>query len=166
MKIVLQRVKKASVQVQGKTVGEIARGLCLLIGIEKGDSEEDVRYLAKKTLELRIFPDQEGRMNLSLIDIKGEVLTISQFTLAGSVRKGRRPSFDKAEMPERAEKLFDYFVDIIRGEGLRIMTGVFGALMDVSLINEGPVTFILQDKRSMNLDYSRVKIAADARRGS
>ena len=153
MKIILQRVKKASVQVQDKTAGEIGRGICLLIGIEKDDSEEDVRYLAKKVIELRIFPGKEGKMNLSLIDIKGEVLAISQFTLVGSVRKGRRPSFDKAEMPERAEKLFDYFVDIIRGEGLRIETGVFGALMDVFLINEGPVTFILQDGRSMNLDH-------------
>ena len=146
MKIILQRVKKASVHVQGKSVGEIAQGICLLIGIEKGDTEEDARYLAKKALELRIFPDLEGKMNLSLIEVKGEVLAISQFTLAGSVRKGRRPSFDKAEIPDKAERLFDYFVGLIRDGGIKVETGIFGALMDVNLINDGPVTFILQSK--------------------
>ncbi|MFB0565036.1 MAG: D-aminoacyl-tRNA deacylase [Candidatus Aminicenantaceae bacterium] len=146
MKIVLQRVKEASVEVKGKAVGKIGRGLCLLIGIEKQDSEQDVQYLAKKTVELRIFPDREGKMNLSLQETKGEVLAVSQFTLAASTRKGRRPSFDKAEEPVRAEKLFDYFVDLIRQRGIQVRTGVFQAMMDVNLINDGPVTFVLQSQ--------------------
>ena len=148
MKIVLQRVKQAAVEVQRKIRGEIKRGICLLVGIEKGDSEDDAQYLAKKVVELRIFPDKEGKMNLSLSEIKGEVLAVSQFTLAGSVKKGRRPSFDKAESPERAENLFHYLVDLIRRRGIKVETGVFGALMDVHLINDGPVTFILQKKKS------------------
>lgn len=148
MKVVLQRVKHAAVEVKGKTTAEIGRGVCLLVGINKGDSENDALYLANKIVELRIFPDEEGKMNLSLQDIQGEVLAVSQFTLAGSVRKGRRPSFDKAEEPERAENLFYYFVEIIRQRGIRIKTGVFGALMDVRLINDGPVTFIIQKKNS------------------
>lgn len=147
MKIVLQRVKDAAVEVQGKIEGEIDRGVCLLIGIEKGDSEDDAQYLAKKVVELRIFPDREGKMNLSLLEIKGEVLAISQFTLAGSVKKGRRPSFEKAEVPERAERLFHYLVELIRKRGIKVETGVFGALMDVHLINDGPVTFALERKK-------------------
>jgi len=148
MKIVLQRVKQASVEVQGKTTGEIERGICLLVGIEKGDLEDDAQYLAKKVVELRIFPDKEGKMNLSLPETRGEVLAVSQFTLAGSVQKGRRPSFDRAELPERAEELFRYFVDLIKQRGIKIETGVFGALMDVHLVNDGPVTFILEKKKS------------------
>jgi len=144
MKIVLQRVKEASVEVGGNVVGKIGKGICLLVGIEKGDSEQDAQYLAKKAVELRIFPDREGKMNLSLQDIQGEVLAVSQFTLAGSTRKGRRPSLDKAEAPDKAEKLFNYFVDIIKQKGIKVETGVFQAMMDVRLINEGPVTFIQQ----------------------
>lgn len=147
MKIVLQRVKKASVEVHGKIAGEISRGMCLLVGIEKGDSENDAQYLANKIVELRIFPDDEGKMNLSLQEIKGEILAVSQFTLAGSVKMGRRPSFDKAESPERAEKLFCYFMDLISHKGIKVETGIFGALMDVHLINDGPVTFILHSKK-------------------
>jgi len=148
MKIVLQRVKKAAVEVQGEIKGEIERGICLLVGIEKGDSEDDAQYLAKKVVELRIFPDKEGKMNLSLSETRGGVLAVSQFTLAGSTKKGRRPSFDRAELPERAEELFRYFVDLIRQRGIKIETGVFGALMDVHLVNDGPVTFILEKKKS------------------
>ncbi len=148
MKIVLQRVKQAAVEVQGKITGEIERGVCLLVGIEKGDSEDDAQYLAKKVVELRIFPDEEGKMNLSLSETGGGVLAVSQFTLAGSTKKGRRPSFDKAELPERAEELFRYFVDLIRQRGIKIETGVFGALMDVRMVNDGPVTFILEKKKS------------------
>lgn len=147
MKIVLQRVKEAAVEVQGKVVGKIGQGICLLVGIEKGDSEEDAHYLAKKTTELRIFPDSEGKMNLSVLDIQGEAMAVSQFTLAGSVKKGRRPSFDKAEEPEKAEKLFKYFVELIKQRGMKVETGVFQAMMDVHLINEGPVTFILESKK-------------------
>ncbi len=146
MKIVLQRVKEAAVEVQGKVVGKIGQGICLLVGIEKGDSEEDAHYLAKKATELRIFPDSEGKMNLSVLDIQGEAMAVSQFTLAGSVKKGRRPSFDKAEEPEKAEKLFKYFVELIKQRGMKVETGVFQAMMDVHLINDGPVTFILESK--------------------
>ena len=148
MKIVLQRVKQAAVEVQGKITGEIERGICLLVGIEKGDSEDDAQYLAKKVVELRIFPDKEGKMNLSLSETRGGVLAVSQFTLAGSTKKGRRPSFDRAELPERAEELFRYFVDLIKQRGIKIETGVFGALMDVRMANDGPVTFILEKKKS------------------
>jgi len=158
MKIVLQRVKEASVTVGRKVAGKIGSGICLLVGIEKGDSKEDTHYLAKKITELRIFPDEDGKMNLSLSDVRGEVLAVSQFTLAGSVRKGRRPSFDKAEHPEKAERLFNYFVELLRQKGIKVATGVFGARMSVNLTNDGPVTFIIT-----SLKYSRVEVAADAR---
>jgi len=148
--IVLQKVKEASVSVQDKVARKIEGGVCLLVGIEKGDTEEEARYLARKIAELRIFPDNEGKMNLSLCDVNGEVLAVSQFTLAGSVKKGRRPSFDRAEDPSRAEPLFLYFVDQIRKYGLKVETGIFAASMDVYLINEGPVTFILQKKDSFS----------------
>lgn len=148
MKIVLQRVKQAAVEVQGKITGEIERGICLLVGIEKGDSEDDAQYLAKKVVELRIFPDEEGKMNLSLSETGGGVLAVSQFTLAGSTKKGRRPSFDRAELPERAEELFRCFVDQIKQRGIKIETGVFGSLMDVRMVNDGPVTFILEKNKS------------------
>ncbi len=143
MKVVLQRVKEASVWVDQKMVGRIGRGVCLLVGIERGDLESDARYLAKKIAEMRIFPDASGKMNLSLIDIPGQILAISQFTLAGSVRRGRRPSFDGAEAPEKAACLFDFFVDQLRAQDLKVETGVFGAMMDVGILNDGPVTFIL-----------------------
>jgi D-tyrosyl-tRNA(Tyr) deacylase len=148
VKIVLQRVKKASVVVKGNVVGHINHGLCLLVGVEKGDGEEDVRFLAKKIVELRIFPDGDGKMNLSVRDISGGILAISQFTLAGSVKKGRRPSFDKAEEPRRAEELFGALVDSFREFGLHVETGIFAAMMDVRLVNDGPVTFILESHRS------------------
>ncbi len=150
MIIVLQKVKEASVSVQAEVVGKIKQGVCLFVGIEKGDTEEDARYLACKVAELRIFPDSQGKMNRSLSVVGGEVLAVSQFTLAGSVKKGRRPSFDKAEEPTGAESLFRYFVEQIRGFGLKVETGSFAALMEVYLINDGPVTFILQKNRSLN----------------
>jgi len=148
MKIVLQRVKKAAVQVEGRVVGKIGRGLCLLIGVEKGDSEDEAAYLAQKAMELRIFADDRGKMNLSIQDIKGEIMAVSQFTLAGSTKKGRRPSFDRAEEPARAERLLNHFVNFIRQTGTRVETGVFGAMMDVHLTNDGPVTFILERKKT------------------
>jgi D-tyrosyl-tRNA(Tyr) deacylase len=148
MKVVLQRVKKASVEVQDEVVGRIDRGLCLLAGIERGDTEEDVHFLAKKIVELRIFPDQDGKMNLSVGDISGEILAISQFTLAGSVKKGRRPSFDGAEQPERAEELFSLFAERLREHGVAVRTGVFAALMDVRIVNDGPVTFVLESRKA------------------
>lgn len=147
MKVILQRVKQASVRVHDELRGEINRGVCLLVGIEKGDSEKDVQYLTRKIVELRIFPDEEGKMNLALAEIEGEILAVSQFTLAGSVKKGRRPSFDRAEEPKKAEELFSSFVRLIRQRGIRVETGVFGAMMEVHLLNDGPVTFILESKR-------------------
>ncbi|MBC7361846.1 MAG: D-tyrosyl-tRNA(Tyr) deacylase [Candidatus Aminicenantes bacterium] len=146
MKIVLQKVKEAKVMVEGQVVGSIDRGLCLLVGVEKGDREVDADYLAKKVVELRIFPDENAKMNLSLKEAGGSILAVSQFTLAGSVKKGRRPSFDNAETPAKAAELFDYFVKKLREQGVRVETGVFRAMMDVYLINEGPVTFILDSR--------------------
>jgi D-tyrosyl-tRNA(Tyr) deacylase len=143
MKVVLQRIKKASVEIGGNVHCRIDQGVCLLVGVEKGDSLDDAHRMANKIVDLRIFQDSAGKMNLSLLDTRGKVLAVSQFTLAGSVSKGRRPSFDKAEEPERAERLFDCFVQKIEERGLEIKKGVFGALMDVCLINDGPVTFIL-----------------------
>jgi D-tyrosyl-tRNA(Tyr) deacylase len=148
MKIVLQRVKEAHVDVDGKTVGRIGRGVCLLVGVEKGDGEPDAELLARKAVELRIFPDAEGKMNLALGDIGGGVLAISQFTLAASVRKGRRPSFDGAEEPGRAAELFRYFVGAVEALGVAVETGVFQALMDVHILNDGPVTFVLESRKS------------------
>lgn len=146
MVIVLQRVSEASVEAGGRTAGAIGRGVCLLVGVEKGDTSEDARSLARKVAELRIFPDGEGKMNLALDAIGGEVLAVSQFTLAGSVKKGRRPSFDRAEEPARAEALFREFVEDLRALGLRVETGVFQAVMKVSVVNDGPVTFVLESK--------------------
>jgi D-tyrosyl-tRNA(Tyr) deacylase len=150
MKIVLQRVKQASVVVEGRIAGEIGKGICLLVGIEKGDTLQDVEFLARKAVELRIFPDQEGKMNLSLAEAQGAVLAVSQFTLAASVKKGRRPGFDNAESPERAAELFARFVDLVRESGVRVATGVFQASMEVQIINDGPVTFILDSKKGGN----------------
>ena len=146
MRIVLQRVKEARVDVEGRTSGRIDRGVCLLVGIEKGDGEADAEYLARKCVGLRIFPDAQGKMNLSLAEAEGEVLAVSQFTLAASVRKGRRPSFDGAEEPGRAAELFDYFVGALEALGVTVETGVFQALMEVHIVNDGPVTFILDSK--------------------
>jgi len=148
MIIVLQRVKQARVEVEGRTTGKIGPGICLLVGVEKGDLREDAEFMAKKATELRIFPDTEGRMNLSLAEAGGEVLAVSQFTLAGSTRKGRRPSLDGAEEPRRAAELFDHLVTLVRERGFRVETGVFQAMMDVHLINDGPVTFILESRRA------------------
>jgi D-tyrosyl-tRNA(Tyr) deacylase len=144
MKVVLQRVKEAAVSTGGEVVGQIGQGLCLLVGMEKGDTEDRVRNMAAKIIELRIFPDEKDRMNRSLLDIKGEVLAVSQFTLAGSVKKGRRPSFDGAELPERAKVLFDRFVEMLREMGVVVQTGLFGAMMEVRLVNDGPVTFVIE----------------------
>jgi D-tyrosyl-tRNA(Tyr) deacylase len=152
MKIVLQRVKQAAVEVEGHVVGKIGRGVCLLIGVEKGDTEDDAELLAGKITELRIFPDGAGKMNLPLAEINGEVLAISQFTLAGSTKKGRRPSFDSAEEPQRAEALFNHLVSVIRQKGFRVETGVFQATMLVQIINEGPVTFILEARKSAGFE--------------
>jgi D-tyrosyl-tRNA(Tyr) deacylase len=144
----LQRVKRAWVEAEGRTAGRIGAGICLLVGVEKGDTREDAEFMAKKATELRIFPDAEGKMNLSLAEAGGEVLAVSQFTLAGSTRKGRRPSFDGAEEPARAAQLFDHLVALVRERGFRVETGVFQAMMDVHLTNDGPVTFILESRKA------------------
>jgi D-aminoacyl-tRNA deacylase len=146
MKIVLQRVREAHVDVAGREVGRIGRGLCLLVGVEKGDTEADAEALARKAAELRIFPDAQDKMNLSVLDVGGAVLAVSQFTLAGSTARGRRPSFDGAEAPDRAAELFDFFTAKVRERGLTVATGVFQAMMDVHLVNDGPVTFVLDSR--------------------
>jgi len=143
MKIVLQRVKRASVEIGGKVHCRIDQGVCLLVGVEKGDSLDEAHRVANKIVELRIFPDAYGKMNLSLLENGGKVLAVSQFTLAGSTAKGRRPSFDKAAEPQLAERVFNSFVQKIKESGIEVEKGVFGALMEVCLINDGPVTFIL-----------------------
>jgi D-tyrosyl-tRNA(Tyr) deacylase len=143
MKIVLQRVREAWVEAEGRETGRIGRGLCLLVGVEKGDTPAAAAYLARKAVELRIFPDAEGKMNLGLAEAGGEVLAVSQFTLAGSVHKGRRPSFDNAAEPEAARALFDEFVQLVREAGFKVETGVFQAAMEVHIVNDGPVTFVL-----------------------
>jgi D-tyrosyl-tRNA(Tyr) deacylase len=146
MRIVLQRVREASVEAEGRVAGRIGRGICLLVGVEKGDTEAEAGRMAAKAVDLRIFPDEAGKMNLSLADVGGEVLAVSQFTLAGSVRKGRRPSFDGAEEPGRAEALFARFVDAVRGRGIGVATGVFQTHMTVRIVNDGPVTFVLESR--------------------
>ena len=144
MRIVLQRVKKASVVVDGKIVSEIGKGLLVLLGAEKGDTEALADYLAKKIVNLRIFPDEKDKMNVSIKDVVGEVLVVSQFTLASYIKKGNRPSFSDALEEKIAEKLYEKFVDDIKSEGLRVRKGVCKARMEVSLVNDGPVTFILE----------------------
>ncbi len=142
---VLQRVNKSWVEVDGEVVGKIGKGINILLGVEKGDTQEDIQKLIKKIPYLRIFEDENGKMNLSLIDIKGEALVISQFTLAGNVKKGRRPSFDNAEKPEKAKKLYEEFVEELR-KYVPVETGVFAAHMKVFIENDGPVTFIINSK--------------------
>ncbi|MGQ9618902.1 MAG: D-aminoacyl-tRNA deacylase [Candidatus Aminicenantia bacterium] len=148
MKIVIQRVKESYVKVNDRIVGKIGKGLLLLIGIERGDEENLLEPLAYKILNLRIFPDENKKMNLSLLNVGGDILAISQFTLAGSIEKGRRPSFDNAEEPKRAEYIFNRFVEILRNKGVNVEKGEFGSMMEVYLINDGPVTFIISTPRA------------------
>jgi D-tyrosyl-tRNA(Tyr) deacylase len=147
VRAVVQRVARCSVRVETKTVGEIGPGLLVLLGIAKGDSEAGADYLAEKILGLRIFEDEAGKMNLSVQDKRGELLVVSQFTLYGDVRRGKRPSFDAAAPPEEAKRLYEYFVARIRAAGLRCETGVFQAMMDVELVNSGPVTILLDSEK-------------------
>jgi D-tyrosyl-tRNA(Tyr) deacylase len=144
--VVVQRVSSASVKVEGKEVGRIARGLVLLIGIAETDTEPDIEFVANKCPELRIFQDENDKMNRSLVDVGGAVLSISQFTLLGETKKGRRPSFIKAAHPEKAEKFYDIFNQLLINKGIYVETGIFGAMMDVSLTNDGPVTLIVDSK--------------------
>ena len=144
MKAVIQRVSEASVRVDGATVGAIGQGMLVLLGVEKGDDSAAADWLAEKIVNLRIFEDTAGKMNLSLHDISGELLVVSQFTLAGNCATGRRPSFDAAALPDEANRLYELFVAKVRGMGLPVATGVFRADMKVGLVNDGPVTFILE----------------------
>jgi len=146
LRVVLQRVRDASVEVEGKIVGQIGKGMVLLLGATIGDSEKEVIYLADKCANLRIFEDAQGKMNFSVQEIGGEILVISQFTLYGDTRKGRRPSFTEAMEPKEAERLYLMFIDHLRKKGLRMEQGVFGAKMLVKIFNDGPVTFILDSK--------------------
>ena len=143
MKAVIQRVSEASVKVDGKTVGEIGKGLMLLIGIDEQDEKTDADWLIQKILNLRIFGDENETLNLSVKDISGEILCISQFTLIADYKKGNRPSFIKAAKPEKAVPLFDYFKEEIKKSGLKTESGIFGADMKVALINDGPVTIVM-----------------------
>lgn len=148
MKAVLQRVSEARVDVAGSTVGRIGRGILVLLGVEKGDVERDADWLAEKIAGLRIFEDDAGKMNLSVGDVSGELLVVSQFTLAGNCAKGRRPSFDSAAPPVEANRLYDHFVSRVRALEVPTETGIFQAMMAVSLVNDGPVTFILESPKS------------------
>jgi D-tyrosyl-tRNA(Tyr) deacylase len=147
MRAVLQRVSSARVVVEEESVGEIGPGLAVLLGVEEGDSESDARYLAEKTAGLRIFEDGEGKMNLSVTDTGGEILVVSQFTLLADGHQGRRPGFSRAAPPEKANALYEHYVDLLRERGLRVATGTFQAMMEVSLVNRGPVTMLLDSRK-------------------
>ena len=148
MRAVVQRVSRAKVTVNGEITGEIGPGLLVLLGVGTGDTKADADYLADKTIGLRIFEDSGGKMNLSVVDVKGSVLAVSQFTLYGDVRRGKRPSFDAAAQPQQARELYEYFVEKIRVAGLRCETGRFQEMMQVELVNEGPVTILLDSSKA------------------
>ena len=147
MRVVVQRSKEASVTVEGNVAGRIPFGLVLLVGFSKQDSKSDVMYLTDKIVHLRIFEDVFGKMNLDLLETGGDILSISQFTLYGDVRKGRRPNCMEAARPEQAKPLYEMFNEALAAHGLRVATGEFGAMMDVSLVNDGPVTILLDSQR-------------------
>ncbi len=147
MRAIVQRVSRAKVTVNGEVAGEIGTGLLVLLGVATSDTEADARYLADKISRLRIFEDENGKMNRSVIEAEGQVLAVSQFTLYGDVRRGRRPSFDEAAPPQRARELYECFVGAIRSEGLRCETGRFQEMMQVELVNEGPVTILLDSAK-------------------
>lgn len=146
MKIILERVKNAGVEVNGKEIAKIKEGLLLLVGVCKNDTPEEIKWAANKVLNLRIFEDENGKLNLSVKDIKGEILAISNFTLCADILKGNRPSFDKSENREKAKEKFETFVSELKKSGLNVMKGEFGAFMEISHINSGPVTIIIDTK--------------------
>ncbi|MBI2487698.1 MAG: D-tyrosyl-tRNA(Tyr) deacylase [Deltaproteobacteria bacterium] len=148
MRAVVQRVKEAKVEIDGEVVGKIGAGLLVLVGVGKDDTEKDVEYVTEKVLGLRIFEDDLGKMNLSIKDVGGEILAVSQFTLYGDCRKGRRPSFDGVAPPDVAERLYGLFVEEIRKRGVKVETGRFRTIMDVHIINSGPVTILLDSKKT------------------
>ena len=145
MRMVIQRVTRAEVRVAGAVTGTIGVGLVVLVGLERGDGEEQIERAARRVSTLRVFSDDEGRMNRGLDEVGGSVLAVSQFTLAGSIKKGRRPGFDRALQGDAAEPLFERFLELLREQGVRIASGVFGAVMEVELVNDGPVTLIWED---------------------
>lgn len=147
MRAVIQRVQQAGVSVQGEIKGQIGAGFLVLIGVEEGDGEADLKYMADKVPNLRVFEDEQGKMNRSLLDVGGEVLAVSQFTLLGDARGGRRPSFIAAARPEVADPMYERLVADWRGRGIRVETGVFGAHMKVALVNDGPVTILLDSRK-------------------
>lgn len=144
MKALIQRVKRVSVTVEKELISQIGKGILVFLGVEKGDTEENADKLVEKISKLRIFEDENEKMNLSVTDVKGEILVVSQFTLCGDCKKGTRPSFDKAASPEIANELYEYFVKKLKEKQLEVKTGKFRAMMDVELINDGPVTFWLE----------------------
>ena len=146
MKVLVQRVSRAAVRVDGETVSSIGRGLLVFLGVENDDVLEDADWNAAKTAELRIFPDGEGRMNRSVEELPGAVLVVSQFTLAASTRRGRRPSFESAAAPERAQPIYERFAAVLAARGLVVATGTFRAMMEVELVNDGPVTILLEPR--------------------
>lgn len=148
MRAVVQLVKEGSVKVAGNVTGSIGKGVVILLGVTHEDTEKDASYLAEKIVNLRIFPDQEGKMNLSLLDIHGQALIVSQFTLYGDCRKGRRPGYSKAAGPEKAELLYNFFIKQVSDFGIAVGTGIFQAMMEVSLINDGPVTLLLDSQKT------------------
>lgn len=147
MRLVIQRVKKASVTVSEELKGSCKAGYLVLVGVGQNDTEKDVSYCVEKTKGLRVFEDEQGKMNLSILDVGGEVLAISQFTLYGDVRKGKRPSFTASAAPERAKKLYEVYVEELKSAGIPTQTGVFGADMQVELVNDGPVTIMIDSEK-------------------
>ena len=146
MRMVIQRVTEASVTVDGAIIGSIGKGIAVLLGVAKGDTEQDADFLANKLVNVRIFEDDAGKMNLSVQEIGGEILVVSQFTLLGDCRKGRRPGFSDAAPPDEADRLYQYFVEQVRRLGVRVATGQFQAMMLVKISNDGPVTFVIESK--------------------
>ncbi|MBE9544143.1 MAG: D-tyrosyl-tRNA(Tyr) deacylase [Proteobacteria bacterium] len=146
MRAVIQRIKESSVKTENQIIGRTGFGLLVLLGVANGDSSSDADYLANKITNLRIFEDDKGKMNRSLLELGGEMMVVSQFTLLGDCRKGRRPSFMQAAEPNLATELYEYFVNQVRGLGIAVQTGRFGAMMEVALINDGPVTLILESR--------------------